>query len=303
MQCKCGRKAVYHRRQSGQYFCGTCFSKSIKTKFRRTIRKHSYVNTGEKIAVGLSGGKDSTVLLHLLHELNQDRPFELAAVIIDEGIKGYRDKTIALAEKTCQALDIAYHIFSFKKEFGITLDFVPDDVPHCSYCGVLRRYLLNQKTRELHYEKLAVGLNLDDEVQSILMNFLRGDLFRFGRTGPFYTEKHGFVPRIKPLREILEKEIMLYAVVNNIAVDHSVCPYASEAYRGDIRDFLNVMESRRPTTKYSLLRSYEKLFPYLQKELSGPVSFCEKCGEPTVDKICKTCTMVEKIRKIKKQNK
>lgn len=303
MQCTCGRKAVYHRRQSGQYLCEICFSKSIKKKFRQTIRKHSYVNKDEKIAVGVSGGKDSTVLLHLLHELNQDRPFELGVIIIDEGIAKYRDKSMAIAKKACQTLDVPYHVFSFQKEFEVTMDEVPEDVPHCSYCGVLRRYLLNQKSRMLGYEKLAVGLNLDDEVQSILMNFLRGDLFRFGRTGPYYTEKQGFVPRIKPLREILEKEIMLYAVVNNISVDHSVCPYAFEAYRGDIRDFLNSMESKRPTTKYSLLRSYEKLFPHLQQKLSSPVSFCEKCGEPTVDNICKTCTMIAKIHKIKKQNK
>ena len=295
MRCRCGRKAIYYRRQSGQYLCGICFSKSIESKFRSTIRKHALVSRGDNIAVGLSGGKDSTVLLHLLHNLQKRRPFTVEALIIDEGIAGYRDKTIKVAEKTCQLLSIDYHIFSFSEEFGITLDDIEPDVSHCSYCGVFRRYLLNKKSRELTFEKLAVGLNLDDEVQSVLMNFLRGDLFRFGRTGPYYRKKSKFVPRIKPLREISEKEIMLYAVVNHIEVDHSVCPYASEAFRGDIRTFLDEMESKRPTTKYALLRSYDRLFPYLQEQLTYDVSLCEQCGEPSIDTLCKTCKMLEKI--------
>lgn len=297
MRCRCGRKAVYYRRQSGQYLCGQCFSKSINRKFRATVRKHSLVNKGDSIAVGLSGGKDSTVLLHLLHNLQKRRPFEMAAIIIDEGIKGYRSKTIKRAVETCNTLGVGYHIFSFEEEFNITLDEIEPELTHCSYCGVFRRYLLNKKSRELNFQKLAVGLNLDDEVQSIVMNLLRGDLFRFGRTGPYYTEKLHFVPRIKPLREISEKEIMLYAVVNQIPVDHSVCPYASEAFRGDIRNFLDYMESKRPTTKYSLLRSYDRLVPVLQKELTRDTLVCERCGEPCVDRVCKTCKMLEEIRK------
>lgn len=255
------------------------------------------VKRDDKIAVGLSGGKDSTVLLHLLYDLQKRRPFEMAAIIIDEGIKGYRDKTIEIAVENCCELGIEYSIFSFEEEFHLALDDIEPELSHCAYCGVFRRYVLNQKSRELTFRKLAVGLNLDDEVQSILMNLLRGDLFRFGRTGPYYEEKQKFVPRIKPLREISEKEIMLYAVVNQIPVDHSVCPYASEALRGDIRTFLDQMESKRPTTKYSLLRSYDRLFPYLQEELTGATSLCERCGEPSVDRLCKTCKMLEEIRK------
>ncbi len=290
---------MYYRRQSGQYLCKICFSKSIQSKFKKTIRKHSFVDKDDRIAVGLSGGKDSTVLLYLLHELQQTRPFELEAIIIDEGITGYRDKTIKVAEKNCQLLGIDYHIFSFDHEFGIVLDDIHAALSHCSYCGVFRRYLLNKKSRELSFDKLAVGLNLDDETQSIVMNLLRGDLFRFGRTGPHYTEKLKFVPRIKPLRDISEREIMLYALLNRINVDHSVCPYAFEALRGDIRAFLDSMESKRPTTKYALLRSFDRLAPYLQKELTTDIVLCNRCGEPSVTALCKTCTMLDEIRKMK----
>jgi uncharacterized protein (TIGR00269 family) len=295
MRCRCGRKAIYYRRQSGQYLCASCFSRSIQKKFRATVRKHSLVEKDDAIIVGLSGGKDSTVLLHLLHDLQKRRPFTLAAIIIDEGIAGYRNETMKIAVKTCQSLHIPFHVFSFQEEWGFTLDDIITEISHCSYCGVLRRYLLNKKSRELRFEKLAVGLNLDDEVQSIMMNLLRGDLFRFGRTGPYYREHPAFVPRIKPLREISEREIMLYALVNHIEVDHSVCPYAQEAFRTDVRKFLDSMESKRPTTKYSLLRSYDRLYPFLQKDLTGDILSCQNCGEPSVTPLCKTCQMVEEI--------
>jgi uncharacterized protein (TIGR00269 family) len=295
MRCRCGREALYHRRQSGQYLCASCFSRSVQKKFLATIRKHSLVKKDDKIIVGLSGGKDSTVLLHLLNDLKKRRPFTLAAIIIDEGIDGYRKKTMKVALKTCESLHIPHHVFSFKGELGITLDDIKPEISHCSYCGVFRRYLLNKKSRELGFEKLAVGLNLDDEVQSIMMNLLRGDLFRFGRTGPYYRDNPAFIPRIKPLREISEKEIMLYAVVNTIDVDHSVCPYAGEAFRSDIRKFLDTMESARPTTKYSLLRSYDRLFPFLHESLTCEITSCIKCGEPSISPICKTCQMLEEV--------
>jgi uncharacterized protein (TIGR00269 family) len=90
---------------------------------------------------------------------------------------------------------------------------------------------------------------------------------------------------------------MIYAYVNAIEVDHSVCPYASEALRGDIRDFLDQMESKRPTTKYALLRSYDRLVPYVQEALTCAIPECEQCGEPSVDRLCKACKMLEEIRK------
>jgi len=162
----------------------------------------------------------------------------------------------------------------------------------CSYCGVWRRWLLNKAAEELKVDKLALGLNLDDEVQMFLMNLMRGDVARLGRTGPYYEVIHeGLVPRIKPLREVPEKEIVLYAVLNNIEVDLSECPYAVEAFRAEIRDWLNEMEEKHPGTKYQLLRSYDKIFPLLAKTYAKKVKLnrCKICGQPTSGEICKAC--------------
>ncbi|MFQ6088097.1 MAG: TIGR00269 family protein [Candidatus Methanofastidiosia archaeon] len=296
MQCRCGRKAIYHRRFSGEFLCGSCLSKSVEKIFRKTIRKYKMIRKGERVAVGVSGGKDSLALSHLLSKLKERLPFTFEALMIDEGIYGYRDHTIEKAVKSLNALGISYKIFSFQKEFGFLLDEVESKVSKCSYCGVLRRYILNKKARELGFSKLAVGHNLDDEVQTILMNLLRGDFSRFSRTGYRYRKVHEkFVPRIKPLRGIPEKEVYLYALVNEVDFDESICPYATEAYREDVRNFLNYMESKRPSTKYTLLKSYDELFPYLEALTPKRISTCAKCGEPSISDECKACLMLEEL--------
>ncbi len=299
MYCTCGRKAILFRRYSGEKLCKRCFNRSIKDRVKKAVRKYSLIDREDRIGVAVSGGKDSLVLLHLLKKLSEKYPFELLAITIDEGIEGYRDKSIELVKENCRKLNVESKVFSFKKEMGYTMDEIAKkntEMGPCSYCGVFRRYLLNQKARELECDKLAVGHNLDDEVQTILMNFLRGDLSRFGRTGTFYVyvdEK--FVPRIKPLREIPEKENVVYALANDIPVDFSPCPYAEEAYRNDIREFLNEMEVKRPTTKYTLLRSYEKIHAMIAEDLAEEVQYCEKCSEPTIGERCTRCKLLETL--------
>ena len=106
-------------------------------------------------------------------------------------------------EKLCKDFGIEHYIFSYKDEFGLTMDYIRKkmDSGFCGTCGILRRYILNKKSREVKATKLATGHNLDDECQSIIMNMIRGDLLRLSRTGPMpkLAEHKKFVPRIKPL--------------------------------------------------------------------------------------------------------
>lgn len=300
--CKCGHKAVYFRRYSGQHLCSKCFSRTLFKKFKDTIRLNKLIERGDVIACGVSGGKDSLVLLYLLKELQKKFDFELFALTIDEGIRGYRDVSLPYIRESCKKLSVPLYIRSFKESYGYSLDEIttmPKRLGACSYCGVFRRNLLNQTSRELGATKLALGHNLDDESQVILMNMLRGDFSRFGRTGTYYKDLHSlFVPRIKPLREIPEKELVFYAVINGISFDFEECPYAPEAFRDDVRVFLNEMEEKRPGTKYSLLKTYDKMFPMFNEHLTPErIETCATCGEPSISTHCKKCEMIDDIRK------
>lgn len=292
--CLCGKPPVYYRRYEGVYYCSACFCSSIEQKVKKTIGKYRLVEYGDRIVVGLSGGKDSSVALALLHKFFGDREdITIAAATIDEGIAGYRATTLEQAKQLCKNLGIELHIYSFQEHLGNTLDGKLGDTKKdaCTFCGVGRRTLLNKAAREFKATKLCVGHNLDDEAQSAVMNFLRGDLLRAGRMGVM-TRDEGFVSRMKPLRFIPEKEVALYAILKKLPFSDDECPNIG-GMRPEVREFLNDMENKRPGTKFSLLESYDKMVPGIKAavEYKDPLGSCTKCGEPTSQKVCKTCEL------------
>lgn len=287
--CKCGREAIYLRIQEGAHYCGHCLSKQVERNFEKTISKEKMIKKGDTIAVGVSGGKDSMVLLHLMQKLSKCVPIKLVAITIDEGIKGYRDKGIENVKEFVKKYNIEHRTFSFAKEFDVSIDDLKN-VKHCTYCGVFRRTLLNKAAREVGATKLAVGHNLDDEAQSILMNVMRGDIKRM--KNPAKDEK--FVQRIKPLKNILEKEIVIYAIVNGIPYFDGECPNSYNNVRRDAQRMINEFESKYPGTKSQIVRFRRGIkIP----TVTGKISHCIKCGEPASHEICKSCQLLKEIKR------
>ncbi|MBC7130096.1 tRNA 2-thiocytidine biosynthesis protein TtcA, partial [Candidatus Bathyarchaeota archaeon] len=241
------REAFFFRPYSGEKLCRRCFVNSIERKVRATIAKYNMLTFDDRIAVAVSGGKDSLSLLHVLTKIEQEYPqSSIVAVSVDEGIKGYRDEALELAALNCEKLGIEHHVISFKELYGCTLDEMVevlrtknDVLTPCAYCGVLRRKALNIIARKVKATKLALAHTLDDEVQTVMLNILHGDVMRIAREKPVTDEAEKFVKRIKPFCEIPEKESTLYAYVKGIKFQSIPCPYASEAMRNDIRVFLN----------------------------------------------------------------
>ncbi|MEM0161278.1 MAG: TIGR00269 family protein, partial [Thermoplasmata archaeon] len=144
---------------------------------------------------------------------------------------------------------------------------------------------------------LATGLNLDDTAQSIVMNIARGDISRLARMGPHKTVKEGLIPRIQPLITIPEREVLIYAILNNIEFYHGECPYALSAVRNEFRDAIDTWELRTPGTKHAILNSYNAIKNVLADKYSIPLlNACERCGEPTVGKICKACELLDSLK-------
>ncbi|MBI4021705.1 MAG: TIGR00269 family protein [Candidatus Aenigmarchaeota archaeon] len=296
-RCTCGKPAVFFRRYEGRHYCKTCFCESIERKVKKTIGRHRLIAPGDRIAVGLSGGKDSATVLYLLHRFfGKRRDISLVAVSIDEGIAGYRPATLEKARELCARLGVKHIVAAYKGELGATLDRKMRQQPreYCTFCGVGRRYLLNKAAREAKATKLCVGHNLDDEAQAALMNFLRGDLLRAGRmTAELATPQTAdFIPRIKPLRSIPEREVALYALLKELPFSDLECPYA-RGMRFDVRDFLNEMERKHPGTKFAFLESHDKIVPAIAKAVrpAGKLRPCRLCGEPASHDVCKACQL------------
>lgn len=256
------------------------------------------VEPGDVIAVALSGGKDSSVLLDILQRIyGKDDSVQLVALTVDEGISGYRDDTIAAAESLTGKLGIPLRMISFTDIFGGTLDtLVPGrEQVACSICGTLRRRALNTLAREAGATKLATGHCLDDESQSVLMNYLRGDLSRTLARIPADTSG-AFVPRIKPLRYLSEREVVTYGMLREVIRSLPECPYTRYALRADVRTMLGRMEYRHPGTLMKILRGQEKLAAALDSVPgSSSVVPCPYCGEPSSGSRCATCSLLASL--------
>jgi uncharacterized protein (TIGR00269 family) len=255
----------------------------------------------DHVAVAVSGGKDSLTLLHLLAKLEERYPrTTLTAVSVDEGIDGYRDEALELARNACANLGIKQLVVSYRELFGTTTDEIArlklGQTP-CSYCGVFRRKAINKAATAVGATKIATAHNLDDEVQTILLNMMHGDPLRILRSGPVLKDPRAkFLPRIKPLCDIPEKEIVLYAYMSGIQFQSVACPHGHEALRNDIRNFLNQMETKHPGSKYTLLRSAERLRSQMGSEIAlSELHECLKCGDPTPHELCEACVMLEAI--------
>ncbi|MEM3760421.1 MAG: TIGR00269 family protein [Candidatus Bathyarchaeia archaeon] len=300
------REPFFYRQYSGERLCKKCFTESIEAKVKNTIAKYGMLEFDDRIAVAVSGGKDSVSLLHILAKIERNYPKAfLVAVTVDEGIKGYRDEALKIAAENCKKLGIEHHIVSFKELYGHRLDEIVrklkekrvSELTPCAYCGVMRRKALNIAARKLEANKIATAHTLDDETQTILLNILHGDALRIAREKPVTDETHPkLVQRIKPFCEIPEKETALYAYAKKIKFQSTPCPYASEALRNDIRTMLNRMEEKHAGIKFTIFKSIEKIRPALEKIAKKEgLRECSECGEPTTEKICKTCQMLKEI--------
>jgi len=271
------------------------FNKSIEKTVRKTVEEYNLLEKGEKIAVALSGGKDSILTLRMLNKFKNELDLDLVAITIDEGISGYRNEGVEAARKNAEETGIELIEKSFFSEFNFNLDDIFNNYKSaCIPCGVFRRYLLNRTAYEVGASKIATGHNMDDEIQSFIMSFARADFRRFSKFGPKLDTIHPkLIPRIKPLWKIPEKDVGTWAVLNEVEVHFAECPYSYMSARSKMKEFLNNMESKRKGTKANILKSFNKTFQFEKK--TAELFECEKCGEPSSLNICKACEMLEEI--------
>ena len=298
---RCTRPAAIFVRYSGARLCKKHLCEFVVKRVKHELRRQASLGRDERIAVAVSGGKDSIVTAFLLKEiLGERRDTTFCAITIDEGIEGYRGSSIPIVAESCRELDLEHFVVSFRQAYSITMDDVAAadrSMSTCTYCGVMRRALLNRAAKEWGATRLATGLNLDDTAQSILMNFARGDVERLARMGPHRRMQPGLVPRIQPLRTIPENEVALYAISKGIRYHDLECPYASEALRNDYRAAVAQLEDRYPGTRHSILKSHEGIASAIERAYPpADLRACE-CGEPTVSPsgMCKVCELVSSL--------
>jgi uncharacterized protein (TIGR00269 family) len=289
MKCdKCSASAVLFQRYSGQHLCKAHFFADVEKKIKREVRKERIKGT---LGVAFSGGKDSAVVLSVLNDLFSGRGVEIVAITIDEGIAGYRDKTLESAAMLVAELGVQWQVASFEEYFDIRIDRL-DERP-CTVCGILRRSLLNRLAKMAGASTLATGHNLDDEAQTILMNYLRGDIDRLLRLD--HPAKEGLVRRVKPLKYVPEKEVALYAILREIPISLDECSFSPGVFRAEVRNVINELEPKHPGTKYALVKGIERILGLTRRE-PFRLGRCVQCGEPSVKALCQSCDFLKSLR-------
>ncbi|EXF76661.1 PP-loop family protein [Colletotrichum fioriniae PJ7] len=263
-KCKTER-ALVKRPKNHQKLCKACFISVFEEEVHHTIVSSSLFSRGEQVAIGASGGKDSTVLASVLKTLNDryDYGLNLVLLSIDEGIKGYRDDSLETVKRNAVQYDMPLTIVGYDELYGWTMDQVVEVIGkkgNCTYCGVFRRQALDRGAKILNIKHVVTGHNADDVAETILMNLLRGDLPRLGRSTSIVTgDDTSDVKRSKPLKYSYEKEIVLYAHHKKLDYFSTECIYSPEAFRGTARTLIKNLERVRPSAILDIVRSGEDM--------------------------------------------
>jgi uncharacterized protein (TIGR00269 family) len=297
---------VYFRAYSGEYLCKKCFMVSIEEKAARTISKYSMIKYGERVAVGVSGGKDSLSLLYVLKKFfdqhGRSSKDDLIAVTIDEGIGGYRDESLAIVKDFCARLGVQGRVLSYKDLFGVSMDEAmvkrpSEKMSSCSICGTFRRRAIDLAAESVGADVVATAHNLDDQLQTFMINLLAGDVERIGWMHPRPVQYAGGsgMKKVKPFVELYEHEIAFYALQRNIPFQSEECPYMDESIRTDLREFFNRMEKEHPGIKNNAYASMMKVSEKLRMSAAEPRGDkkCTICGRDATGDICSVCRTVK----------
>ena len=229
---------------------------------RRCVDDYNMIQAGDRIAVGVSGGKDSLVLLVLLAGLKQyfNKPFELEAITIDMGL----GMDYSPVEELCRQLDVPYHIV--KTEIApIIFDHRKEKNP-CSMCSKMRRGALNQAILDKGFNKLALGHHYDDAVETFMMNLLFEG--RIGCFQPVTNLDRMGVIQIRPMLYIHEKSVDNFVTRAQLPVLENRCPVDKKTKREEVKKLVYELSAQYPDLKDRIFGAMQR-FPLPEWEPHG----------------------------------
>src|SRR5687768_14740866 len=305
MKCrKCGNKASVNMRQHKLALCKEHYLEWVPEQTARFIKKYEMFTPEDKILVAVSGGKDSLALWDILNRLNYQADGLYLGLGIDGGID-YSHESQRLTEKFANERDLKLHTVDIEQEYGQSIP-VLSEISHrghgkpCAVCGLAKRHEMNRIARDLGYDVLATGHNLDDEAAVLFGNTLSWSSEYLLRQAPVLAESDGLARKVKPLCRFYEREMTAYSLARGIEYIYEECPFAEGSQSIYYKELLNQLETTRPGAKLTFyLRFLEarKRGDLLDRKSleRAHLHACPKCGQPTsTGDLCSFCRMIEK---------
>ena len=243
-----------------------------------------------KIAMALSGGKDSIAAFHILHRLG----FDLLPFYIDLGIPEYSEECKKYAKKISEEFGYDMKIIKLS-DYGIDISKAKKK---CSVCGTARRYLMNKFAFENNCDYIATGHNLSDAITFAFNNLASVNILNFrGMKAVLEGKKEvRMVARFKPLYYLTDDECLEYVKIHGIQYCNKKCPYAKNAPTLEIKNWIHEIEERKPGILINFAKSFEKIEEKMEKE--DKIRTCKICGYPSYGSICKFCKLRMKYGKV-----
>jgi len=304
MRCrKCRQKAVINMRQHKLALCKEHYLAWIPEQTERFIQKYRMFGRDDRVLVAVSGGKDSLALWDVLHRLGYQADGLYIALGIDGDI-GYSAESQRLCEAFAAQHGLTLHVVDLRAEYGET---IPDMAQRtrrgkgkpCAVCGLVKRHEMNRIARDLGYNVLATGHNLDDEAAVLFGNTLNWQAGYLIRQGPVLEATHpGLAKKVKPFCRFYERETAAYALLRGIEYIYDECPFAVGATSIYYKEILNQMEAQKPGTKLHFYLAFlkakgEGLFAQHAEEIAPQLHACPVCGQPTsAPGACAFCRLV-----------
>ena len=229
--------------------------KHICSVMRNAIDTYNMIDENDRIAVGVSGGKDSLVLLYGLHLLSKYHPknFTVVAVTLDPCFEN-KDSDFSVIEDFCKDLGIEYHI---KRTELYNIVFVNREEKNpCSLCARMRRGILHDMAKACGCNKIALGHHKDDAVETFLMNLLQGGTI--GCFSPVTYLSNKDIHMIRPMIGLDESEVEKACIKNNLPVCKSNCPVDKTTVREETKTLVKNLEQDYPALKNKVIKKKKK---------------------------------------------
>lgn len=307
MKCKkCGGKASVNMRQHKLALCKEHYLEWIPEQTERFIKKYHMFARGERILVAVSGGKDSLSLWDILAGLGYQADGLYLGLGIDGGI-GYSYQSWKLSQKFADENNLKLHTVDIEGEYGHSIP-VLSEISHrghgkpCAVCGLAKRHEMNRIARDLGYDVLATGHNLDDEAAVLFGNTLNWSAEYLLRQGPVLPASDGLARKVKPLCRFYEREMTAYALARGIEYIYDECPFAEGSQQIFYKETLNQLENARPGAKLTFylkfLEARKSGELFIEKNIEqAHLHPCGNCGQPTsAPGLCSFCRMIEKAK-------
>jgi len=300
VKCRvCRGPAVIDVRRQNANYCAPHFLRMCRDQVAKAIDEFEMIERGERVLVAVSGGKDSLACWHILRELG----YEADGFVIGLGIGEYSDRSTSYARAFAAERGLTLHTYDLRAEDGFDIPSAAATthrVP-CSACGLSKRHLFDKVARELGYDVVATGHNLDDEAAVLFGNVLRWQTDYLGRQLPVLPARNGFPRKVKPLVRLGERDMAAYCVLAGIDYIVEECPMAAGNKHLGYKEVLNQIEEQSPGSKLDfyfgfLKRASAKFTAHAEAEQDALVP-CTRCGAPTTGELCAFCKLVERTRR------